>query len=83
MIIAGLQKTTLIDYPGKIACVVFLAGCNFRCPWCYSAELVLPEKILKQHWKTQLENQFPKNKVPDYSIIINELKHFLTDSFEN
>jgi len=48
MIIAGLQKTTLIDYPGKIACVVFLAGCNFRCPWCYSAELVLPLKIAKQ-----------------------------------
>lgn len=48
MIIAGLQKTTLIDYPGKIACIVFLAGCNFRCPWCYSAELVLPAKILKQ-----------------------------------
>jgi len=48
MIIAGLQKTTLIDYPGKIACVVFLAGCNFRCPWCYSSELVLPLKIAKQ-----------------------------------
>ncbi|MFA6190562.1 MAG: anaerobic ribonucleoside-triphosphate reductase activating protein [Candidatus Staskawiczbacteria bacterium] len=48
MIIAGLQKTTLIDFPGKIACVVFLAGCNFRCPWCYSAELVLPLKIAKQ-----------------------------------
>jgi len=48
MIIAGLQKTTLIDYPGKIACVVFLAMCNFRCPWCYSAELVLPLKIAKQ-----------------------------------
>jgi len=48
MIIAGLQKTTLIDYPSKIACVVFLAGCNFRCPWCYSAELVLPEKIINQ-----------------------------------
>jgi len=47
MIIAGLQKTTLIDYPGKIACVVFLAGCNFRCPWCYSSELVLPIKIAK------------------------------------
>ena len=45
MIIAGLQKTTLIDYPGKLACVVFLAVCNFRCPWCYSAELVLPVKI--------------------------------------
>ena len=48
MIIGGLQKTTLIDFPGKIACIVFLAGCNFRCPWCYSAELVLPEKIIKQ-----------------------------------
>ena len=48
MIIGGLQKTTLIDYPGKIACTVFLSVCNFRCPWCYSGELVLPEKILKQ-----------------------------------
>ena len=48
MIIAGIQKTTLIDYPGKIACVIFLAGCNFRCPWCYSSELVLPSKIIKQ-----------------------------------
>ncbi len=48
MIISGLQKTTLIDYPGKIACVVFLSGCNFRCPWCYSSELVLPAKIAKQ-----------------------------------
>lgn len=48
MLILGLQKTTLIDYPGKLACVVFLAGCNFRCPWCYSSELVLPIKIAKQ-----------------------------------
>lgn len=48
MIIAGLQKTTLIDYPDKIACIVFLASCNFRCPWCYSSELVLPLKIASQ-----------------------------------
>lgn len=48
MTIGGLQKLTLIDFPGKIACTVFLIGCNFRCPWCYSAELVLPEKIKKQ-----------------------------------
>jgi pyruvate formate lyase activating enzyme len=48
MIIAGLQKTTLIDYPDKIACIIFLAMCNFRCPWCYSSELVLPLKIAKQ-----------------------------------
>ncbi|KPJ56798.1 anaerobic ribonucleoside-triphosphate reductase activating protein [Parcubacteria bacterium DG_74_2] len=48
MNIGGLQKTTLIDYPGKPACTVFLMGCNFRCPFCYSTELVLPEQIKKQ-----------------------------------
>ncbi len=48
MIIGGLQKLTLIDYPGKIAATVFFIGCDFRCPFCYSPELVLPEKIKKQ-----------------------------------
>lgn len=41
MLIKGLQKTTLLDYPGKIACIVFLAGCNFRCPFCQNPELVV------------------------------------------
>jgi pyruvate formate lyase activating enzyme len=36
----GLQKTTLIDYPGLVACVVFFPGCNFRCPYCHNPELV-------------------------------------------
>ena len=36
----GLQKTTLIDFPGKVACTFFLAKCNFRCPFCYNANLV-------------------------------------------
>ena len=48
MIIAGLQRSTLIDYPEKLACIIYLAGCNFRCPWCYSSELVLPLKIINQ-----------------------------------
>lgn len=47
MQIGGVQKTTLIDFPGKIACTVFLAGCNFFCPWCHSGELVEPKKIKK------------------------------------
>lgn len=41
MILGGLQKTTLIDYPGKIAATVFTAGCSFRCPFCHNPELVL------------------------------------------
>ncbi|MBA7596475.1 7-carboxy-7-deazaguanine synthase [subsurface metagenome] len=48
MEICGLQKLTLIDYPGRLAATIFLCGCNFRCPWCYSRELVLPEEIQKQ-----------------------------------
>lgn len=36
---------TLVDYPGHVACTVFLSGCNFRCPFCYSKELVLKEEI--------------------------------------
>ncbi len=48
MQIGGLQKLTLIDYPGKLACTVFCLGCNYRCPWCYSRELVLPAEIKKQ-----------------------------------
>ena len=41
MIIQGLQKLTLLDFPGKVACTVFTAGCNFRCPFCHNAPLVL------------------------------------------
>ena len=48
MRIGGLEKNTLIDFPGRLSCTVFLTGCNFRCPFCYSKELVLPEEIKKQ-----------------------------------
>ena len=48
MTIGGLQKVTLVDYPGRLACTVFLSGCNFRCPFCYSKELVLDQEI-KNH----------------------------------
>lgn len=41
MKIKGLQKTTLLDFPGKVACTVFTGGCNFRCPFCHNASLVL------------------------------------------
>ena len=38
---AGLLKTTLLDYPGKVASTIFLPGCNFRCPYCHNRDLVL------------------------------------------
>ena len=41
LIIAGLQKTSLIDFPGMVSCVVFLTGCNFKCPYCHNPDLAL------------------------------------------
>lgn len=45
MKIGGFQKTSLIEFPGKLSCVVFVQGCNLRCPYCHNPELVLPEKF--------------------------------------
>ena len=43
MRLGGLQKLTLLDFPGEIACTVFTEGCNLRCPFCQNPALVLPE----------------------------------------
>jgi len=44
--IKGIQKLSLIDYPGRLCATVFLGGCNFRCPYCYNVGLVLePGKL--------------------------------------
>ena len=40
MYINGFQKLTILDYPGKVACIIFTPGCNFRCPFCHNAALV-------------------------------------------
>ena len=40
MNICGLQKTTLLDFPGHVAATVFTGGCNFRCPFCHNSELL-------------------------------------------
>jgi pyruvate formate lyase activating enzyme len=48
MHIGGMQKLTLLDYPGKVACTIFLSGCNLRCLYCHNPDLVLPERIERQ-----------------------------------
>ena len=40
MKLIGLQKMTVLDFPGRVACIVFTFGCNFRCPFCHNASLV-------------------------------------------
>lgn len=44
MRIGGMQKLTLLDYPGRIACIVFTEGCNFRCPFCHNSHLIFSDQ---------------------------------------
>ena len=50
MKIGGWQKTTMIDYPGRVATTVFTVGCNFRCPFCHNRELSKEKMFADSHW---------------------------------
>ncbi|HUV46737.1 MAG TPA: anaerobic ribonucleoside-triphosphate reductase activating protein [Candidatus Bathyarchaeia archaeon] len=58
MIIGGLQKTTLIDFPSRVACTVFTVGCNFRCPYCHNRDLVSWDLFKKSKIKPIKEKDF-------------------------
>lgn len=49
MKIAGIQKLTLLDFPGEVACTVFTAGCTLRCPFCHNPGLVIKERFPKYY----------------------------------
>lgn len=66
MIFKALQKTSLIEYPGKISSIVWVSGCNFRCPFCYNVDLVLrPEKGNNISEETILEHLKKRKKWVD------------------
>ncbi|MGI6595303.1 MAG: anaerobic ribonucleoside-triphosphate reductase activating protein [Candidatus Ratteibacteria bacterium] len=46
MKIGGLQKVSLIDFPGRLSCIIFVQRCDFRCSYCHNPELVFPERFL-------------------------------------
>src|SRR3989344_135477 len=60
--IKGIQKTTLIDFPGKIACTIFLGGCNMKCGYCYNSDLVLRQNSLPTISKVELLEFLGKRK---------------------
>ncbi len=64
MLIGALQRFSLLDYPGKISCIVFTQGCNFRCPYCHNPELVdsrlFMPKIMPQVFFSFLEKRIQK-----------------------
>ncbi len=60
MQIQGLQKMTLLDFPGKVACTVFLGGCDFRCPFCHNGDLVVGDAPAQ--WDTATLLDFLKKR---------------------
>lgn len=62
MQIAGLQKTTLVDFPGHIAATVFTRGCSFCCPFCHNPELVLPSQFIELISEDQIWEFFEKRQ---------------------
>lgn len=62
MKICGLTKTTLLDYPGKVATTVFLGGCNFRCPFCHNGDLVLYSQKMPVYEMDEIMAFFQKRK---------------------
>jgi pyruvate formate lyase activating enzyme len=62
MIITALTKFTAIDYPGRLACIIFTGGCNLRCGFCHNADFVLPERL------KQLTQTLP------FEVVLNFLK---------
>jgi len=60
--IKGLQKTSLIDYPGKLCSVIFVANCNFRCPYCQNPDLILNYKKMPDISKKEIFGYLKKRK---------------------
>ena len=60
MLILGLQKLTLLDYPGRTACTVFTGGCNFRCPFCHNAPLVIPGRAQEPYTEEEVLSYLKK-----------------------
>ncbi|HPF29737.1 MAG TPA: anaerobic ribonucleoside-triphosphate reductase activating protein [Lachnospiraceae bacterium] len=54
MIIGGYASTTLLDYPGQLACTIFTRGCNYRCPFCQNGSLVLPDKNAESYSESEI-----------------------------
>ena len=62
MKICGLNKTTLLDYPGCVAATIFVGGCNFRCPFCHNGDLVLCSNELPKYTEEELFSFLKKRK---------------------
>ena len=86
MIIGGIQKNSLIDFPGKICCVIFTAGCNFDCPYCHNPALGSPpfstidpeevfNKALDMGLVSENERKIYDSKLKELTLELNNKKN--------
>ena len=62
MLILGLNKTTLLDYPGRVAATLFTGGCNFRCPYCHNRDIVLKNEAVVPYEESEVFSFFEKRR---------------------
>ena len=88
MVIHGLNKTTLLDFPGHLACTVFTGYCNLRCPFCQNGELVLcPESqpaIPEEEFFDFLDTKYPQvpNAIAQEKVISEDTEASLKKALE-
>ncbi len=70
MVISGLEKFTLLDYPGKTSAIVFTYGCNFRCPFCHNPELVIEPLNSKYVYTEEEVLKFLKSRVGKLDALV-------------
>ena len=81
--IFGIQKLTLLDYPGKVACTVFTGGCNFRCPFCQNSDLVFLAENTSQIPKEELFSFLKKRQGILEGVCISGGEPLLQPGIEN
>lgn len=70
MKIYGLQKTTLVDYPGHVATTLFTGGCNFRCPYCHNGDLVIGLEDIEPYTMEDIFSHLQKRKAVLDGVVI-------------
>ncbi len=81
MKIGGFQKTTLLDYPGKVSAIIWTVGCNFRCPFCYNIDLVKEKSELFS--EDEILNFLDKRKNFLDALVISGGEPFLQKDLKN
>ncbi len=82
MRINGFQKMTMLDFPGRVACTVFTAGCNFRCPFCHNAGLVTKINLAEEYRQEDILDYLSKRKGILDGVCITGGEPLITDGTE-